>query len=376
MAGARNPWEENYGSNDGQDSGAKPWEQAYQQPEPPKARTLGAVANDTVIEVANAAAGGVSSAANFFKPGNAVSGWIDKNIVKAGEDSQSDVTKAAKQQFRDEVENADGVMGELGAVGKYVVQNPLLSAAQAAGSFVGPGLAVKATGFAGKAAQLGAKGVERAGRAGGVAAGAAMAGGDAAGTAYELSTKAGATEDQAVAAGRQASVIPAVIGGVGGMFGAEKLLAGAKGFAGGATSRALKTGASEAVQEGIEEGATQYEGQRAAMPYDPSIDPSKGVAAAAGMGAALGGITGAGASLLTGRDTGQQQHYQAAETELRFARPVADVVEFQFAKINLLLVVHDAAPPAAGADAAGTTGAVSLSLAAFGLASLTLRLNS
>ena len=241
MAGTRNPWEENYGSNDGQDTGAKPWEQAYQQPEAPKSRTLGAVANDTVIEVANAAAGGVSAAANFVKPGNAVSGWIDKNIVKAGEDSQSDVTKAAKQQFRDEVENADGVMGELGAVGKYVVQNPLLSAAQAAGSFVGPGLAVKATGFAGKAAQLGAKGVERAGRAGGVAAGAAMAGGDAAGTAYELSTKAGATEDQAVAAGRQASVIPAVIGGVGGMFGAEMLLAGAKGFAGGTASRALKT---------------------------------------------------------------------------------------------------------------------------------------
>ena len=307
MAGStRNPWEENYSTEGDSASGAKPWEQSYQEPEKPKPRNLAAVANDTAIEVANAAAGGVSAAANFVKPGNAVSGWIDKNIVKAGEDAQSDVTKAAKQQFRQDVENADGVMGELGAVGRYVVENPLLSAAQAAGSFVGPGVAVKAAGFAGKAAQLGAKGIERAGRAGGVAAGAAMAGGDAAGTAYELSSKAGATEDQAVAAGRQASVIPAVIGGVGGMFGAEKLLAGAKGFAGGATSRALKTGASEAVQEGIEEGATQYEGQRAAMPYDQSIDPSKGVAAAAGMGAALGGITGAGASLLTGRDTGQQ----------------------------------------------------------------------
>lgn len=316
MAGTRNPWEENYGSNDGQDTGGKPWEQAYQQPEAPKSRTLGAVANDTVIEVANAAAGGVSAAANFVKPGNAVSGWIDKNIVKAGEDSQSDVTKAAKQKFRDEVENADGVMGELGAVGKYVVQNPLLSAAQAGGSFVGPGLAVKAAGFAGKAAQLGAKGVERAGRAGGVAAGAAMAGGDAAGTAYELSKNAGATDDQAVDAGRQASVIPAIVGGVSGMFGAERLLAGAKGFAGGAASRALKTGASEAAQEGLEEGVTQYEGQRAAMPYDASIDPSKGVAAAAGMGTALGGITGAGTSLLAGR--GPQPDAQPAPAQDEF----------------------------------------------------------
>ena len=140
----------------------------------------------------------------------------------------------------------------------------------------------------------------RGGLAGGAAAGAALAGGDAAGTAYELSTKGGATDDQAVAAGRQASVIPAVIGGVGGVVGAERLVAGARGFTGNAVSRALKTAAVEGAQEGIEEGVTQYEGQRAAMPFDASIDPTKGVAAAAGMGAALGGATGAGASLLTG----------------------------------------------------------------------------
>jgi hypothetical protein len=72
------------------------------------------VANDTVIEAANAAAGGLSSAANFIKPGNAVSGWIDKNIIQAGEESQSDVVKASKKKFREGVENADGVMGELG----------------------------------------------------------------------------------------------------------------------------------------------------------------------------------------------------------------------------------------------------------------------
>ena len=48
MAGStRNPWDENYGSNDGQDTGAKPWEQAYQQPEAPKSRTWGEAAKDT-----------------------------------------------------------------------------------------------------------------------------------------------------------------------------------------------------------------------------------------------------------------------------------------------------------------------------------------
>ena len=280
------------------DGGANPFARFHEK-SPPRSG-LEAV-NDTVIEVANAAAGGISSAANFVKPGNAVSGWIDKNIIQAGEAKQSPVVQAEKQRFKQEVDGADGVMDELGAVGGYIVRNPVLAAAQAAGSFVGPGAAVKGAGAIGRAAGIGAKGVGRAAQAGGVAAGAAMAGGDAAGTAYDLAKNAGATEDEAVSAGRGASVIPAIVGGVSGAFGAERLLAGGKGFAGGTVARAAKTGASEAAQEAVEEGVTQYEGQRAALPFDPTIDPSKGVAAAAGMGAALGGITGAGTSLLTGR---------------------------------------------------------------------------
>ena len=47
------------------------------------------------------------------------------------------------------------------------------------------------------------------------------------------------------------------------------------------------------------QGVTQYEGQRAAMPFNPGLDPMKGVAGAATMGAVLGGATGAGTSLLT-----------------------------------------------------------------------------
>jgi hypothetical protein len=283
------------------DGGSNPFARFHEK-SPPRSG-LEAV-NDTVIEFANAAAGGVSSAANFIKPGNAVSGWIDKNIVQAGEAKQTPVVQAQKQQLKTEIDQAGGVMDELGAVSGYIVRNPVLAAAQAAGSFVGPGAAVKGVGAIGRATGLGAKGVERAAQAGGVAAGAAMAGGDAAGTAYDLAKNAGATEDEAVSAGRGASVIPAIVGGASGAFGAERLLAGGKGFAGGTVARAAKTGASEAAQEAVEEGVTQYEGQRAAMPFDPTIDPSKGVAAAAGMGAALGGITGAGTSLLTGRHGG------------------------------------------------------------------------
>ena len=152
---------------------------------PRKWRTLAAIANDTVIEVANAAAGGVSSVANFIRPGNSVSGWIDKNIVEAGENSQSDVVKDEKQRFRQGVAGAEGAMDELGAVGRYVVDNPGLAAAQAVGSFVVPGAAVKSGRTLASIAGLNAA---RGGLAGGAAAGAALAGGDAAGTAYELST--------------------------------------------------------------------------------------------------------------------------------------------------------------------------------------------
>lgn len=311
-------------------TGTVSYEEAFGfPPTPPKRRTLASIAagvNDLVIETANAAAGGVSAAANFVRPGNAVSGWIDKNIVEAGEASQSDATKAAKQRFRDGVSGADGVLDELGAVGRYVVENPGLAAAQAVGSFAGPGAAVKGGRTLASIAGLNAA---RGGLAGGAAAGAAMAGGDAAGTAYELASKAGATDEQAVAAGRQASVLPAVIGGVGGVVGAERLVAGAKGFAGNAASRALKTAAVEGAQEGIEEGVTQYEGQRAAMPYDKTIDPTKGVAAAAGMGAVLGGATGGGVSLLTGghaADGAPLQQSEQAPALTQQAQPAIEPV--------------------------------------------------
>lgn len=268
------------------------------QAEPGQPRSLAAVANDTVVELANAAAGGVGAAADFIVPGNRVSRFIDEKIVRAGEASQSDVTKAAKERYRKAVEQADGAGGELAAVGGYVMENPLLSAAQAAGSFVGPGAAIKGAGGAASMLGAGARSVARAGLAGGAAVGGAMAGGDAAGTAYELAVRAGATEEQAIEAAHKASVLPAAIGAAGGLVGAERLFAGAGGFAGNTVSRALKTGVSEAAQEAVEEGVTQYEGQRAAVPFDPSIDPVKGVAAAAGMGAALGGITGTGVGLL------------------------------------------------------------------------------
>ncbi len=267
----------------------------------PKPRSIPAAVNDTVIDFGNAVAGGVSSAASFVSPGNRMSKYIDKNIIEAGRASQSDATRAEDARYAEEMQSAQGMGDEAMATLGYVGRNPIRSAATAAGSFVGPGLGIKGAQMTARALGAAQAGVTRAGLAGGAVAGAALSGGDAAGTAYELAIKAGATEEQAVEAAREASVIPAAVGGAGGLVGAERIFAGANGFAGGLASRALKTGAVEAAQEGFEEGVTQYEGQRAAMPFDPSIDPMKGVAGAATMGAALGGITGGGVAALSGK---------------------------------------------------------------------------
>jgi len=281
-----------------------------------------AAINDTVIEGANAAAGTASAVANFVRPGNAASQWIDKNIVEAGEAAQSDVVKAEKARYSQEMQDADGMGGEVGATLGYVARNPLLSAAQAAGSFATPGLAIKGATAGARALGLGTKGTTRAGLAAGAGVGAAGAGGDAAGTAYELSREGGATDEQALAAGRSASVLPGLIGAAGGLVGAERLVAGAGGFKGGLVARALKTGAVEGAQEALEEGVTQYEGQRAAVPFNPDLDPMKGVAGAATMGAVLGGMTGAGASVLT-----PSQHLGIDRANGPLSRVAADAVD-------------------------------------------------
>ena len=66
--------------------------------EKPK-RSLWTAINDNVIEVANAAAGNASAVANFVRPGNAASQWIDKNFIEAGNAKQSDVVKAEKARY-------------------------------------------------------------------------------------------------------------------------------------------------------------------------------------------------------------------------------------------------------------------------------------
>lgn len=293
-------------------------------PEPaPQPRSAFAVANDTVIEAANAAAGNVGALASFFSPGNRFSKGVDE-FVRRGEESQSDVVKAEKRRFREEVEGADGWTGEVGAVGRHVLRNPLLSAAQAAGSFAGPVLAIKGAEAAAIAAKLGPAAAARLGLTAGAGISGAMTGGDAAGDAYELALNAGATEEEAQAAARQASILPGMVGAVGGTIGAERLLLGMGKWVSNPLVRAARGLLVEGAQEGFEEGLTNYEARRAAQPFDESIDPWKGTPAAAAMGVALGGITGAGVGLVSPAHDAQRQE---AETRLAGAGTVDEMVK-------------------------------------------------
>jgi hypothetical protein len=284
----------------------------------PERGVMGAI-NDNVIEIANAAAGGVKSISDMVSPGNRVSKFIDENIIKAGEEAQSDQVKAEKMFLRQDLQNAQGAGDEISAYLGYIARNPGLALSQVAGSFAIPGIAsAGAAGAATRGALAAGSSKEAARRLGAgfglgaaSATGGAMAGGDAAGGAYELVKRTpkavleqnpeyqellqsmdpdAALEEIATRAARSASVAPGIVGAVLGPLGAERILAGAGrvGQSGSRTGNALKTGAVESGTEGFEEGLTEYSSRSAAAKYNPTIDPMKGVAGAATMGAVMG----------------------------------------------------------------------------------------
>jgi len=308
---------------------------AQKEPAPTDLPNRGAlqVIGDTAIEAGGALVGTVGAIGNMVAPGNRVSKAAD-DLVKYGNANQSEQTQATKRQFQQEMDAAQSFGEEAAIAAKYAVNNPLLTAANIAGNLVGPGVAVKGGKLLGGAvarsvARGGADDVARAvaraegagATAGGVAFGAAAGGGDAAGQAYELVTdprrrgvvlaspqaaelrqqNPNATDEQiieslAVSAARQASIIPAAIGGVSGAFGLERVLAGRARPAATRLGQAVRTGAVEGVQEGAEEAATGISGRYFPSQIDPSIDPLKG----AGGDAALGAIYGGGMGVVGG----------------------------------------------------------------------------
>jgi hypothetical protein len=113
------PWERDWSGS--KETAAAPWERKWDTPKEvkkaPEDRSLRWVANDTAIAIANAAAGGVKSAADFVSPGNAFSKAVDE-FIKQGEESQSDIVKAAREKYATDRENAKSVMDEVSITAK------------------------------------------------------------------------------------------------------------------------------------------------------------------------------------------------------------------------------------------------------------------
>ena len=312
----------------------------------PESRNVFRVASDTAIAIANSFAGGIEAAADYVSPGNSFSKAIDK-FTKTTENLQSDMVKAGRENFQKDLEAAQTGGEEVTAVAKYIAENPLQAAGQAVGSFLGPGLAIKGSVKAAQLLKLTEKAAGRAGLGAGVVTNAMMAGGDAGGSAYKMvmdtpdeillqndfirqQVDKGVSleklkEEAATTAARRASFIPSLIGGATGAFGVERFLAGVGGKAASSTlGGAIKTGLSEAAQEALEEGVTEYSGRSAAQTYDPRIDPTKGVAGAAAMGAALGFIPGAGIGALQARN---QLAADAAQKDMEAQQALAQAQE-------------------------------------------------
>ncbi len=248
-------------------------------------------ANDTVVNFGNAAIGGVKAAIDFVSPGSRVSDALE-GVIESGNRTKSLSTRIADERLGQAL-SSDELGPQASGVLDYVLQNPVQAAATAAGSFVGPGFAIK--GARGGATLLGAteKGIQRAGTGAAMTTGGMMAGGDAAGDAYDMVYSRTGDADLATKAAREASVVPALIGAIGGRYGAEGALAK------GGTKSILKTGLQEFGTEALEEGSTKFSANVAAGQYVDDINPMTGVAGSALMGGILGGGTGLSVGALT-----------------------------------------------------------------------------
>ena len=271
------------------------------QPKAPAAsRNPAAFLNDTVITTVNSGLGIVKGVSDFVSVDNPLSRGLEY-IIKEGEANQSDIVKQSEAELGQAMD-AGGLEAVKG-VGKYVVQNPLQTAAKIVGG-VGPiGKGIQATTMTARALGLGAKGTSYAGRGAGAVLSGSAAGGDAASDAYDqVMNSPNIPDDQKEAlarqAARQASVVPALIGGVTGATGLERIVAGGRGI----TREGIRrTALKEFGSEAFEEGGTKASANIAAMQYDPTIDPMRGVVGAATLGGVMGLGGGAGVAYLNNR---------------------------------------------------------------------------
>lgn len=325
------------------------WDQEETKPAKPESRGFLGAANDYVIEAANAILGGGKALIDFAVPGTELANQIE-DLIKQGEESQSDIARQAKQRLGEDIEA--GGMQALKGVGSYIVENPALALSQAVGSFAIPMGAIRGSQMAARGLGVGERAVARASDVGpitrqaavaaerkaiervgtgagmgiGAALGAGEAGGDAYGQVYEGLIEQGVdpveADRQATEAARLAMPAPAIVGAIAGRFGAEKAVA--------ARSRQgsiLRMAGSEAAQEFAEEGTTKLSANVAAGQYIDGIDPMRGVLGSAALGAALGGMTGAAIGTVTPVDKQPGSMLSGANDNLQGSRtPSGDAI--------------------------------------------------
>jgi len=271
------------------------------QPKAPAAsRNPAAFLNDTVITTVNSGLGIVKGVSDFVSVDNPLSRGLEY-IIKEGEANQSDIVKQSEAELGQAID-AGGLEAVKG-VGKYVLSSPVQTAAKIAGGLGPIGRGVKYATTGAKAFGLGARGQGIAGTAAGSMLGGAAAGGDAASDAYDqVMNSPNIPDDQKEAMARQAArmaSIPAFgVGAISGATGLEKILAGGKGIT---KAGIFKTGAKEFGTESFEEGTTKASANIAAMQYDPTIDPMRGVVGSATLGGVMGLGGGAGVAYLNNR---------------------------------------------------------------------------
>jgi hypothetical protein len=228
--------------------------------------------NDTVVTTVNSGLGIVKGISDFVSVDNPLSRGLEY-IIKEGEETYSPQVKQAEEELGQAMD--EGGFDAVKGVGKYVLSSPVQTAAKIVGGFGPIGKAVKYSTIGAKSLGLGARGQGITGLGTGATLGGAAAGGDAASDAYDqVMNSPNVPEDQREAmarqAARQASVVPAILGGLSGATGLERIMSGARGIT---REGVRRTAGKEFLTEGIEEGGTKASANIAAMQYDPTIDP-------------------------------------------------------------------------------------------------------
>ena len=106
MAGARNPWEENYSTEGDSASSGKPWEQSYQEPAKPKDPSIARSVGDSAIALGTGVVQGAKMLSDVAGADNAVSRSLSKGAGFLA-DLESTYRKAEKQARAEKIKQAE-----------------------------------------------------------------------------------------------------------------------------------------------------------------------------------------------------------------------------------------------------------------------------